>query len=88
MWQANEAFQAVGLTLEGEIKDPLFRPPSVQGEGKLCERGISAKEVSRFLRLSVGCTDALEPGGRKVSSHDLIVLGSLGALFRMMHKRP
>ena len=43
----------------------------MQGEGKLCERGISAEEVSRFLRLSVGCTDALEPGGRKVSSRSL-----------------
>ena len=62
VWQANEAFQAVGLTLEGEIKGPLFRPPSMQGEGKLCERGISA-EVSRFLRLSVGCANALEPEG-------------------------
>ena len=70
VWQANEAFQAVGLMLEGEIKGPLFRPPSMQGEGKLCERGISA-EVSRFLRLSLGCTDALEAGGRKVSSHSL-----------------
>ena len=30
-----------------------------------------AEEVSRFLRLSVGCANALEPGGRKVSSHSL-----------------
>ena len=66
---AVEAFAACGLTLDGEICGPVFRPPLASGGG-LCKRGLTSSEVTKFLRLLFE-NNEVAGGGARVSSHSL-----------------
>ena len=68
---AKMAFKDYGLSLEGHIGGPLFRPPGADGNSH-CKRGLTSQEVSRFLRVMLGenMTHDKE-SGPKVSSHSL-----------------
>ncbi|CAL1136168.1 unnamed protein product, partial [Cladocopium goreaui] len=68
---AKMAFKDYGLSLEGHIGGPLFRPPGADGNSH-CKRGLTSQEVSRFLRVMLGenMTHDKE-SGPKLSSHSL-----------------
>jgi integrase len=67
--EAIEAFSACGLTLDGAIQGPLFRPPMAAGGG-LCKRGLTSSEVTKFLRLLFENNEN-NTGEPRVSSHSL-----------------
>ena len=67
--EAIDAFSYCGLSLEGEIQGPLFRPPMAAGGG-LCKRGLTSSEVTKFLRLLFESNETNIDGPR-VSSHSL-----------------
>ena len=67
--EAVEAFYACGLTLDGIIQGPLFRPPLATAGG-LCKRGLTSSEVTKFLRLLFEDNES-KSGEPRVSSHSL-----------------
>jgi len=67
--EAKSALEEYGLTLEGHIGGPLFRPPGSAGEPH-CKRGITSDEVTRFLRLILEDEASVQKDTR-VSSHSL-----------------
>eukprot|EP00435_Cladocopium_sp_Y103_P023573 s5393_g5.t1 len=66
---AQQAFDAVGLSLRGEVSGPLYRPPTLHGWGEASRRGITSSEVTRFLRACFETSGEVE--GPRVSSHSL-----------------
>ena len=68
---AKLAFENYGLSLDGRIGGPLFRPPGANGNS-YCKRGLTSQEVSRFLRVMLGEQVAQNrEGGPRLSSHSL-----------------
>ena len=68
---AKMAFKDYGLSLEGHVGGPLFRPPGAEGNSH-CKRGLTSQEVSRFLRVMLGEKIAHDKeSGPKLSSHSL-----------------
>ena len=72
--EVSAVFDAVGLKSRGLIGGPLFKPPTKLDHTVLCNRGITSKEVTHFLRLC--CEDSeslgnLDPSSERVSSHSL-----------------
>ena len=67
--EAVNVFQACGLSLDGVIQGPLFRPPMATG-GSLCKRGLSSSEVTKFLRLLFEDNEC-RAGEPRLSSHSL-----------------
>lgn len=67
--RAKDAFEEYGLSLEGRIAGPLFRPPGAAGE-PLCKRGITSQEVTRFLRFMLEDEASVQSEAR-LSSHSL-----------------
>ena len=63
--KACEALESYGLTVQGAIKGPLFRPCVAESSKELCARGISSKEISKALQF------LLENPSPPVSSHSL-----------------
>ncbi|CAE7302824.1 unnamed protein product [Symbiodinium sp. CCMP2592] len=56
---ARRAMEDIGLSLEGNIGGPVFRPPIDFVEGRLARRGITSEEVSAFLKLVVPSHDGV-----------------------------
>ena len=67
--EAVDAFASCGLSLDGEIHGPLFRPPMASGGG-LCKRGLTSSEVTKFLRLLFESDEGAN-GDARISSHSL-----------------
>ena len=61
------ALEAVGLSLDGDINGPLFRPPSDGAGGAPGVRELRAHEVTALLHSFLGQPDA----NRRLSSHSL-----------------
>ena len=72
--EVSAVFGAVGLKSHGLIGGPLFKPPTKMDHTVLCNRGITSKEVTQFLRLCCEDSESLENydhGSERVSSHSL-----------------
>ncbi|CAE7214389.1 unnamed protein product, partial [Symbiodinium sp. CCMP2456] len=71
IFAAKDAFEKVGLSLSGDIKGPLCRPPKDLDSKSLCNRSVTSDEISIFVRLVLGLGREAPELGERVTSHSL-----------------